>query len=181
MAGKRKVSFLRFGISFVVLVALLLIWWLFISGEFSVLEIISGSMSPRYEVGDRLIVRRYDGWVVTRGDLIVIESPEEDGSLLLKRVAALPGDLVQIHDGHIYVNGELDPAPDPAYDWYETDMMSWKLKDDQYFLLGDNREKSYDSRNFGPVSESKFRGYPVYRLGPAGRRGPLPEGQPAAQ
>ena len=80
-------------------------------------------------------------------------------TIFVKRLVALPGDIVQISGGHLYVNGEM--VPDPEYmASVPRDYGPVKLSDDQYFVMGDNRYSSHDSRasDVGPISSADIMG-----------------------
>lgn len=102
------------------------------------------------------------------GDVVQVEVPGRDG-LYLKRVIGLPGDSVEIIGGNVHVNGQALYEP---YATLASDDFSITLGQDEYFLLGDNRPLSYDSREeeFGVVSADCFRGrvrailWPVERI-----------------
>ena len=142
------------------------------------MEIPSESMEPTLQVGDRLL-----GWKlylsVGRGDVVVFWSDEE-GMYLIKRVIGLPGETVSLKDGYIYIDGEkLEES------WLPDDVVGktfnstggldfdyGKVPENCYFLLGDNREYSYDCRFFSNrfinskaiKAKAVFRYYPFDRL-----------------
>ena len=110
--------------------------------------IVAGSsMEPTYHDGEIL---RTDCLVtptqLERGDVI---SFRKDGELLLKRIAALPGDTVSFKDGHIVINGIISEDGFALMDFCPE--KETVLSDGQYYVLGDNRKNSVDSRMFGPV------------------------------
>lgn len=89
-----------------------------------------------------------------RGDVIIFHSPIEN-KLYVKRIIGMPGDEVELRDGNFYINGNKLDEP-----YYTTGSFTeskgenyWSLTDDEYFMVGDNRPKSNDSRKFGPVSQ----------------------------
>ena len=101
--------------------------------------ILGGSMEPSINNDDTVLVNKFAYAIKgpKRFDCIAFE-PDSIGSskLYVKRVIGLPGETVQIKEGHIYINGEL----------LENDINPVKLGDDEYFCLGDNRNNSEDSR-----------------------------------
>jgi signal peptidase I len=127
----------------------------------------AGSMSPTLEQGQLVLMNRTDSDVARR-DVVVAESPL-DGSLLVKRAVALGGDTVGIEDGVLVVNGEpvCEPGVDPAL----IDGMFFgpvTVPADSVFLLGDHRDGSIDSRNFGAVPLSSIVGEVEGRVFPPG-------------
>lgn len=122
------------------------------------------SMSPYLEDGDYLIMNKtaYNNSDPEYGDVIVFKN---DGKLLIKRVIGKPGDAIEIKDGKVYRNNK---AIDDYVNVYTEPDISTKLSDDQFFVLGDNREVSLDSRfpDVGNISKSDIRGQAVLRLFP---------------
>ena len=80
-------------------------------------------------------------------------------TIFVKRLVALPGDTVEITDGHLYVNGELVPDPEKMGS-VPRDYAKRTLGEDEYFVVGDNRLTSHDSRasDVGPISRSEIMG-----------------------
>jgi len=136
----------------------------------------SPSMVPTLQVGDRIMVNKlsYDLHEVHRGDIVVFKRPPlemQDFPDLVKRVIGLPGESISTKDGHVYINGTLLDEP-----WLQPGASSYTgaLPDDQYpqfnmpgpvtipagdyFVMGDNRTDSEDSRYFGPIPKSLIVG-----------------------
>ena len=126
--------------------------------------IIGQSMEPNYHQDERLLVDRISptlGWL-QRGDVIILHSPRESIDLI-KRLIGLPGETVEIHDNHVFVNGaQLDePYLPPNADTsrgLENGRSSWTLGSDEYLVMGDNRSASSDGRYFGPVNTANLIG-----------------------
>ncbi len=127
-------------------------------------------MYPNFDDNQVLYVSRvnYLLWQPERRDIVVFHfpgNPEED---YIKRVIGLPGDTVEIQDAQVYVNSlELDEPyinepclPDRCQD------NTWQLGADEYFMMGDNRNHSSDSRFFGPVKRSFIVGEVLVRYWP---------------
>lgn len=123
------------------------------------------SMEPSLHEDDRLLVSSIDRMTGTilRGEVIVLNSPV-DGERVVKRVIGLPGDVVQIEDGHVFINGQL--LDEPYINKAPTYAGIWTISADQYFVLGDNRNHSYDSADYGPVPESLIQGVVKLRFWP---------------
>jgi signal peptidase I len=96
-----------------------------------------------------------------RGDIVVIEPPIPHDKPFIKRLIGLPGDTVLVKDGKVTINGvpltENYISMPPAYTW-PTDGKPVTLKDDEYFVLGDNRNASEDSHFFGPIHGKNIMG-----------------------
>ena len=129
----------------------------------------SESMLPTLQVGDRLIVEKVTPKVsgVERGDIIVFRPPAKSGKTddLVKRVIGLPGDSISIKNGTVYINGT--PLAEPyALEKPDTDFKAYKVPENSFFVMGDNRNNSYDSRYWGTVPESLIIGRVMLRYYP---------------
>lgn len=112
-------------------------------------DITSESMSTTFEKGDKLIGFRlsYIFSKPERGDVIIFEYPDDGDKLLIKRVIGLPGEMVIIKDGLVYINGSEVPLEEPyAHGVSRQDFGPYLIPADCYFVLGDNRDNSKDSR-----------------------------------
>ena len=130
-------------------------------------RILGKSMYPLFDgIGEeRVVIWKLGDY--ERGD-IVVARPQESGQKIIKRVIALPGEKVQIRDGAVFVNNQSLDEPYLADGIYtsspSTDIII--LKDDQYFLVGDNRVASQDSRRLGPLSKSEIVGKSAFQYYP---------------
>jgi signal peptidase I len=144
----------------------------------------SESMVPTLKIGDRVLVNKlsYNAHDVNRGDLVVFERPpgETDQSVkdLIKRVVGLPGDAIVIKDNAVYVNGtQLDEGYLPEGTITKQgrldceDASPCMVPDDSVWVMGDNREHSYDSRYFGTIKENTIVGRAFLRIWPLGSLG----------
>ncbi|MFQ3565716.1 MAG: signal peptidase I [Aggregatilineales bacterium] len=134
------------------------------------------SMQPSFHAGQFLIVSRlhYLFGAPQRGDIVVFDPPGDDGRtdepLLIKRLIGLPGERVEVRDGRVYINGELltesyinSTSVAQSCRGQYCDVV---LRDNEYFLMGDNRNNSRDSRAFGPVERSRIVGEAIIRYWP---------------
>lgn len=139
---------------------------------------IGDSMNPVLENGDTVLVNRiiYDASTPKRGDIIVFKpNGNENMHSYIKRIIGLPGETVQIMDGKIYIDGEV------LAEEYETSSLDAAgvaankivLGGDEYFVLGDNRENSEDSRmaDIGNVKRSEIEGKAWFKSWPFGHIG----------
>lgn len=116
------------------------------------------------------ITPRFTGY--ERGDIVIVKAPYEERKLYVKRVIGLPGETVELIDGNFYIDGqkleERYTNVDYTYNDDKTLANYWKLGDDEYFIVGDNRihNVSHDSRAFGPVSIENFVGQAFFRFYP---------------
>ena len=122
-----------------------------------------GSMEPGFPIGTILAIDEdmTDKNALQRGDIVVHEL-RDPGILGLKRIIGLPNEEVEIKDGVVYIDGRMLVEP-YAHDSITTNNRSWHLGANEYFLLGDNRLKSADSRHWGPLSADKIVGRAVFK------------------
>jgi signal peptidase I len=128
----------------------------------------STSMEPTVLVGDHILVdRREQAKERRRGDLIVFEYPKDETKDFMKRVVAIGGDTVEIRDKQLIVNGNpvteayveyMDKLVMPANQSPRDNFGPITVPGNFYFVLGDNRDRSLDSRFFGVVEQSKVKG-----------------------
>jgi signal peptidase I len=136
------------------------------------------SMQPNFFAGQIIVVNRFAYYFAkpARGDVVVLHSPRDECKMaqpddtncedLIKRVIGLPGELVQINRGRVYINGSLLDEPYVVKGFCETCDGSWKVGPDQYFVLGDNRNNSMDGHSFGPISRDLIVGEAWIRYWP---------------
>jgi signal peptidase I len=132
------------------------------------------SMSPTLLVGDKVIVNKleYKFKPIKRGDIVAIYSPIEKKNLV-KRVIGLSGETISFsEDDFVYIDGNklAEPyLPESVIPAYEAE--SYKIGSNEFFVMGDNRNNSADSRVFGPVSIDKIFGKVIFIYGPLSRAG----------
>jgi signal peptidase I len=160
------------------IVAALVIALLIKTFLFQAFYIPSDSMVPTLEKNDRVIVNKlsYRLHDVHRGDIIVFKAPpgtENDIKDLVKRVIALPGEKVEGHGNHVYINGkqlEENYLPDGTI---TTDFPAEVVPSDSYWVMGDNRGESKDSRVFKFIPKKDIVGRVFLRIWPPKRIGTL--------
>lgn len=129
-------------------------------------KIKGASMSPNYPDGEYLLTDKvtYRFNEPKRGDIIVFEAPTGNGDEFIKRIIGLPGDNVSIRNGSIYLNGEMLNESYIAADieTYPGNFLeageTITVPEGQYFVVGDNRPHSSDSRSWGYVTKDKITG-----------------------
>ena len=126
------------------------------------------SMVPTYQNGEYLLtlsdklVNQFDEF--KRGDVVVFEAPTANGEEFIKRIIGLPGDNVSISSGKVYINAEplkedyLAPDEHTVGMFFLRDDEEKTVPEGEYFVLGDNRSHSSDSRQWGFVPEDKITG-----------------------
>jgi signal peptidase I len=90
-----------------------------------------------------------------RGNVVVVNYPGDLKKKYVKRIVGMPGDRIDVYDGKVYINKKLHKEEYLPLGLSSVPDGTWNLKSDQYFVMGDNRPNSNDSRYFGPV-ESRF-------------------------
>ncbi len=130
------------------------------------------SMEPTIHDKELVILQRYIGAkdLPKRQDVVAVKYPgDPNRKKYIKRVIGLPGDKVEVKGGFVYVNGARLEESYIGYGVQTDQGGKWVLSDNQYFLMGDNRPGSNDSRYFGPVEKRFFMGqaktiiYPRFR------------------
>jgi signal peptidase I len=150
----------------------------------------SGSMEPTLQIGDRIVVDKlsYHLHGVDRGNIVVFTTPPNENCAgppvadLVKRVIGLPGEVISLEDGKVYINGRLLPEPflppDIRTDTYPGPSINgyalhraYRIPAGEVFVMGDNRPESCDSRYWGPIHESTIVGEVDLRIWPLSRIG----------
>ncbi len=115
------------------------------------------SMDPNFADGELVLTEKVSYYFgdVKRGDVVVFKAPNRNVDYI-KRIIGLPGETIKIEDGVVFVNDQRIEEP------YETQQTqgsgSLKLPDGEYFVLGDNRGSSSDSRSFGSIKRNSIKG-----------------------
>jgi signal peptidase I len=132
------------------------------------------SMLPLLEDSERIIVNKfiYRFHPIERGDVVVFWYPKDPSVSFIKRVVGIPGDTVEIRRGALFVN-ERRVAEDYVRPQFNDDETHSKVPvaKGYYFVLGDHRNSSNDSRNWGEVPEKYIYGKAVFRFWPLGKVG----------
>ncbi len=152
------------------------------------------SMEPNFEDGEYLVISEFGykqtdvslgdtrGFVVKpfktigRQEVAVFHYPKNPEQYFIKRVIGLPGETVEIRRGKVIITNDIHPdgfvLDESAYlspNILTQDMPKMKLGENEYFMMGDNRMFSYDSRAIGPIKEDKIIGRVLLRAWPVGR------------
>lgn len=147
-------------------------------------KIPSSSMLDTLQINDRIFVNKflYNFTSIDVGDVVVFKTENiprlnyEEKPYYIKRVVGLPGDVIEIRNGHLYRNGELIDHPDffvqnryfPSFSRRET---IFQVPENQIFVFGDNSLHSYDSREWGGVPLENVMGKAFFRYWPPSRMG----------
>jgi signal peptidase I len=121
------------------------------------------SMAPTLQDGERYLLDRwsYNYRAPSRGDVVVLRDPGHQ-DLAIKRIVGLPGDRLQVKEGVVFVNGKrhIEPYLTRGTGTYTPDLkeQAVSLGQHEYFVLGDNREVSEDSRYYGPIHRDRIVG-----------------------
>lgn len=134
------------------------------------------SMMPRLHDQDRIFVNKFvyplrewlgDREPIKRGDIVVLLYPEDPSKSYIKRVVGLPGEEVNVENGKLYINGVHvdEPYLDPEYLSQDTTGPT-RVREHFYYVMGDNRRNSSDSRYWGQVPEKYIYGKAIFRYYP---------------
>lgn len=133
------------------------------------------SMEPSLHDGQYLLASKVTYWLhpPQRGDVVVLDPPSEQSDVpYIKRVIGLPGDVVEAHDQRVWVNGVALNEPyisaPPNYNG------NWVVADEEYFVLGDNRNNSSDSHAWGILPGDHILGKAVFSYWPPETWGTIP-------
>jgi len=173
LAKSEKMNFKTFitsAIKYVCLMVLCVCFGLFLKSHiFLIATVPTQSMSPTIEVddivfGSRLAYKHSD---VERGDIVVFKAPDDPSILYVKRVVGLPGDEISITNGFVFINGNIY-TDDVFKEQALGDFGPYKVPENSYFMLGDNRNNSNDSRYWTNtfVTKNSILGKVTYRLSP---------------
>lgn len=177
-ASKEPQSWLINGLLVVILAGLL--FFLFAFQKHTVDGV---SMDPTLKDGDRIIIQKTRE--LQRYNLITFEPKGQPEKSFVKRVIGLPGDAIQVVENTLYLNGDRpftigsEELPDGTLKVSIASEVQYALSglteipEDHYFVLGDNRAQSNDSRSFGLISTNQIEGIVVFRYLPFGSIGPI--------
>ena len=135
-----------------------------------------GSMEPSLEDQERIFINKlvYRLEAIGRGDIIVFRYPRDPRKNFIKRVIAIPGDRIRITRGRVYINGQLIEEPYVPEQYQDSrSAAELTIPADSYFVMGDHRTMSNDSREFGPVARDLIYGKAVFGYWPVERVGVL--------
>jgi len=144
-------------------VSIVLLTFIFL---FQPLLITGDSMKPEFLDGEQIIAEKLTVKFqqIDRGEVLVVKHPKDEGVLVIKRVVGLPGETLMLVNSNIYIDGELldesylDSEVVTSDGNYLTEREEFQLSDSEYFMLGDNRAESFDSRFWGPVDKDHIVG-----------------------
>jgi signal peptidase I len=158
-----------------VIVVLALGLYLLATTTVQTVRVVGSSMYPSLHDGDLVIASKVDYRLhpVERGDVVILKDPQDPSRDFIKRVVGLPGDRVQIVDHHVLLNGGALHEPYVQAPWMATG--DWPgpgpgdsavVPTGSYFVLGDNRDHSSDSRSFSWIRQDAIDGKALVRFWP---------------
>jgi signal peptidase I len=158
---QEKVNWKRFALDIIETLVLAVVLFLAINAISARVRVDGFSMRPTLDDGEFVLVNKmsYRFGEVSRGDIIVFHFPVNPEEELIKRVIGLPGDRVTVSDNRVYVNGQALNEPYIA----QTPLYSgeWTVAEGHYFVLGDNRNNSNDSKDWGLLPAENLVGKAV--------------------
>lgn len=132
------------------------------------------SMQPELLDQERIFVNKfvYHFEGIHRGDIVVFWYPKDPTKSFIKRVVGVPGDVIQIKDGHVYINDQLLQERYVPTGYQDLDSYApIRVKEGYYYVLGDHRNASNDSRSWGLVPRKYIYGKAVFRYWPVDKAG----------
>lgn len=163
-------------VSFIVTIVAAVLIALFVRTFIFNIAVVNGeSMNPTLNEKDKLICLSYKRFTdIPRGQIVVIDAPNDNRNYI-KRLVGKPGDTIEFRDGKVILNGKVLEENYTSSDYTESNVDAFKLKDDEYFVMGDNRlpGMSIDSRYFGPIEKKRIKSAAVYRILPLNNRGKI--------
>lgn len=158
-------------LSYIIIILVVLIIRLFVATP---VRVVGSSMDNTLKEGEILILEKFDK-KFERFDIVVIKEKNER---IIKRIIGLPGESIKIIDGVIYINGEALDDPYASSKTSDFSLSTFNLDvipTDSYFVLGDNRFVSKDSRILGPIDKKLIQGKAVFRIWPFSKIGAINE------
>lgn len=157
--------FLGFIIAVYIFIQICILFFLFVAQPYTVK---GSTMEPTLRNNQNILANKFEYQMASpkRGDIIVFTPPQKGDIVYIKRIIAIPGDRLQILNGKVYINGKVAVEPYLAPNTTTTIFPGQKSQEgqtitipsDNYFVLGDNREHSSDSREFGPIPKASIIG-----------------------
>lgn len=144
-------------------------------------QVKGASMEPTFQSGEYILTSKitYKLRPIERGDVIVFKSPKNPDIEYIKRVIGLPGDKILVSNGQVLVNDQLlnenyiSAITNLWQNGYLKENQPIIVPEAQVFVMGDNRPRSSDSRDFGPISIQSIEGVVFYRYFPPQKAGPI--------
>ncbi len=132
------------------------------------------SMVPNFQDGDYIITNKLSARTADfkRGEVVILKNPRNTDQVFIKRVIGLPSERISLLNGKVYINGSpivepyLPPKTQTPGESYLTDGEEVLIPENQYFVIGDNRAGSSDSREWGPISTELVIGSALLRYWP---------------
>lgn len=142
---------------------------------FETYRVVGQSMEPTLVQDERLIVSKlsYRLHEPQRGDIIVFRDPNDSGRNLIKRIIGLPGEVVEIRNGLVYINGQQLDEP-YLVEYSAGSEPQTPTPDGYYYVMGDNRNNSSDSRSWGVLAADNIIGKAAFTYWPVQFWGPVP-------
>jgi signal peptidase I len=153
-----------------ILVGVVMVSYLFLG---QLLEVTGDSMDPTLQDKEQIIAEKISLLYkpLERGDIVIFRHPQETKRLIVKRIIGLPNEKIMIREGKVYINGErieeeyIKNGHGTSAGTVINENIEYKIAGDAYVVMGDNREKSTDSREWGAITRELVigRGFIVFR------------------
>jgi len=163
---RRRILRLMAGV--LVLAPLLVVWIALSVGQLSVDKVASSSMEPTLQVGDVILTDA--NAPIDRYDVVAFDAPD-GGDPYVKRVLGVPGDRIEVRHGLLYLNGREEYSTQVSQNRLNWPDERIRVPREALFMMGDNRNNSFDSLNFGSVPREHIRGRVMWIVWPPDRWG----------
>ena len=133
--------------------------YFFTACSFQPIAVEGAAMKPAFNNGDKIFIDK--NWSeLKRGDVITFLYPKDRSKWYFKRIIGLPEEVVEIRQGKVYIDGQIldEPYVDDSYNQAKANFPPRKVPEYQYFVMGDNRDNSSDSRYWGTVDKDLIQG-----------------------
>ncbi|MEI6490386.1 MAG: signal peptidase I [bacterium] len=170
-------NFLFAGPIFTIFLVLIILIRIFVAEPFLVY---GSSMEPNFETGDYLIVDEltYKFESPKRGDVVVLKPPMDESKHYIKRIIGLPGETISVNGSAVVIKNKENPEGftlNEPYITFQSDRVAnYALNNHEYFVMGDNRAVSSDSRIWGPLPSNLITGRALLRILPLKDFGIMP-------
>ena len=170
-------NFLFAGPIFTIFLVIIILIRIFVAEPFLVY---GSSMEPNFETGDYLIVDEltYKLEKPSRGDVVVLRPPTDESKHYIKRIIGLPGESISVNGSIVKITNKEHPEGftlnEPYITFQSERVANYNLNDHEYFVMGDNRAVSSDSRIWGPLPENLITGRALIRILPLKDLGIMP-------
>ena len=132
--------------------------------DFQLVTYKSKDMEPTISANERIVINSAVG-SIQRGELVIFRYPGDQSQRFIKRVVGLPGEVIELREGQVFIDQKLleEKYLDAKFATSRRSVAEYRIPPRSYYVLGDNRDASNDSRNWGPLSEELIYGRVMFK------------------